>query len=290
MKRNYERLPIEKFGRYLITSGDLDPVYIALPNAVEDAAQQSRWLIAYWCFYHCGVASWLSERQGAAFWESMLEAAANASNAPTGGRWPRGSERRHFRGAAAIKAVLALEKRYGEHPEEMVKYISMDHVTRPTETIPYAKIAERVKEHLLFGPWIAFKVADMLERINGVPVNFDQAEVFMFKDPTRAAEMLYRKKARLPDTAKIKTAKIIPEVVDYLTKEFSDLSAPPLRDRPIGLQEVETCLCKWKSMMNGHYPPYNDTNEIRAGLVGWGNTAKAFLHFMPEGKDGATSW
>lgn len=286
MKRNYERLPIEKFGRHLIVSGDLDPVYIALPKAVEDDAQQSRWLIAYWCFYHCGVASWLSERKGAAFWEAMLEAAANASNAPTGGRWPRGSERRHFRGAAAIKAVLALEKRYGEHPEQMVEYIAYsDTPTRVTKTIPFAEIAERVKEHVLFGPWIAFKVGDMLERINGVPVNFDQAEVFMFKDPTRAAEMLYRQKAGLPDGAKIKTAKIIPEVVDYLTKEFSDLSAPPLRDRPIGLQEVETVLCCWKSHMNGHYPLNNDIVEIRDGVSEWmahSETAKAFLHFMPE--------
>lgn len=288
MKRNYERLPIEEFGRHLITSGDLDPVYIALPKAVVETDQQSRWLIAYWCFYHCGVASWLSERRGVAFWEGMLEAAANASSAPTGGRWPRGSERRHFRGAAAIKAVLALEKRYGLHPEEMVKYISMDHVTRPIETIPYVKIAERTREHLLFGPWIAFKVADMLERINGVPINFDEAAVFMFKDPTRAAEMLYRKKAGLPDTAKIKTAKIIPEVVDYLTKEFNDLSAPPLRDRPIGLQEVETVLCKWKSHMNGHYPLNNDIIEIREGVSEWAahsETAKAFLHFMPEEAD-----
>ncbi len=287
MKRNYERLPIEEFGRQLILSGDLDPVYIALPNAIEDDAQQSRWLIAYWCFYHCGVASWLSERKGAAFWEGMLEAAANASAAPTGGRWPRGSERRHFRGAAAIKAVLALEKRYGEHPEQMVKYISMDGMTRPTMTIPYVKIAERVQEHLLFGPWIAFKIADMLERINGVPVNFDEAAVFMFKDPARAAEMFYREKVGLPDTAKIKTAKIIPEVVDYLTKEFNDLSAPPLRDRPIGLQEVETVLCCWKSHMNGHYPLFNDIDEIRAGVSEWlehSETAKSFLHFMPKGE------
>ena len=47
------------------------------------------------------------------------------------------------------------------------------------------------------------------------------------------------------------------------------LLGPPLYDRPIGLQEVETVLCKWKSHLNGHYPLYNDTDEINHGMINW---------------------
>lgn len=37
--------------------------------------------------------------------------------------------------------------------------------------------------------------------------------------------------------------------------------------------------------MNGHYPRYNDTIEIRAGLREWGHThaAKLMLEMMPQG-------
>ena len=36
MSRNYPRLEIEPFGRHLIQSGDLDPIYIALARASFD--------------------------------------------------------------------------------------------------------------------------------------------------------------------------------------------------------------------------------------------------------------
>lgn len=289
-KQDYPRLEIEDFGRQLIVSGDLDPVYIALPAAVPDINQRHRWLIAYWCFYHCGVASYLSEFKGEDdFWSRMMEAATNETTAPGGGRWPRAKERRHFRGEAAINAVAKLRNTYGADPEKMVRYITSD---CPSErATPYISIADRAQEHPLFGPWIAFKIADMAERVLGIPVDFTEAEVFMFKDPVRATVMLWRQRHGLPDTSEPKDLNhVIHEVVKHLTSTFSDLVAPPLGDRPIGLQEVETVLCKWKSHMNGHYPLYNDIDEIGEGVREWANvskTAQAFVAAMPK-RNGST--
>lgn len=286
-RRNYERLAIEPFGRQLITSGDLDPVYIALQRLKLSwpREQIARWLIAYWCFYHCGLASHASEFQGTKFWELLHAAALNDTLAPPGGRWPRGHERRHARGVQGCGMIVDLETRYGEHPGAMVDYILGG--TRISKWLQFQDVANRVKEHTLFGPWIAFKVCDMIDRVLGVPVSFEQAHIFMFKDPVRAAEMLYRERSGISReaTIKIKTAAIIPGVVAYLEKEYSDLKAPPLWDRPIGLQEVETVLCKWKSHMNGHYPLNNDIDEIQDGLQGWGQAAEAFSAMMPERVD-----
>lgn len=71
MSRNYERLPIEKFGRHLITTGDLDPIHNGLVGAVAAGVytqpQLYCWLIAYWCFYHAGVASFMSGMEGQEF-------------------------------------------------------------------------------------------------------------------------------------------------------------------------------------------------------------------------------
>lgn len=279
-KRDYERLPIEDFGRHLITSGDLDPVYVALKNMPIGPKQRARWLIAYWCFYHCGAASHLSEHGGMDFWRQMMTAAINEQETPVGGRWPRGHERRHARGEQGIGMVQDLRERYGSEPEKMV----LDMEAKAKGGILFKDMASIVKTHKLFGPWIAFKVCDMLERVCGAPVNFDEAAVFMFKDPMKAAEMLYRERHGITDpNVRVKMDRVVHPIVEHLKSTFTDLKAPPLGDRPIDLQEVETVLCKWKSHMNGHYPLFNDIDEIRAGLPGWGETADKFLVAMPEG-------
>lgn len=278
-RRDYERLPIEAFGRQLIVSGDLDPVYIALPKAIVPLTQTYRWLLAYWCFYHCGLACYLSEFSGQEFWRRALLAAHNDVPAPPGGRWPRAKERRHARGDAGVRMITELRARYGDQASGMVAELRVN----STGGIMFSELAHRIKSHYLFGPWIAFKVGDMMERVLGSPINFTGADIFMFKDPTKAALMVYRQKAGLLWNARIKDEPgAIREVVDHLREEFRDLRAPGGRDRGIELQEIETVLCKFKSHLNGHYPLDNDIAEITAGLAGWGETAVKFEAAMPR--------
>lgn len=282
-RRDYDRLDIETFGRQLIKSGDLDPVYVALHGAGFSPDLLARWLIAYWCLYHCGAASYIAEHEGREFWKPLMDAASNEAPAPTGGRWPRGHERRHFRGQQGIRAVSELQGRYLSSPEQMVQRITRGGLHRP---LTFEEVATAVREHRGFGPWIAFKVADMVDRVLGMEVDFTEAAVSMFKDPVKAALMLWRQKTGAPEIARPKDqASTIHEVVNYLTVTFGDLKAPPLRDRPVGLQEVETVLCKWKSHMNGHYPLWNDIDEINRGLAEWAphsRVAQQFASAMPR--------
>lgn len=279
MGRNYERLDITTFGRHLLETGDLDPVYIALPRALEDADQLARWLVAYWCFYSGGLASWASEHEGQDFWRALLVAARNEEPTPFGGRWPRGHERRHARGKQGITMVTGLRDRYGDRPQDMVSYIA--------EAAPsYEAVARRAQEHPLFGPWISFKICDMIDRVLGTHVDFTEAAVFMFTDPVKAALMLWRQHHGLPESARPKDqTAVIHQVVEHLKGVFRDFTAPPLHDRAVDLQEIETILCKWKSHMNGHYPLFNDIDEIRDGCEPWlphSQTARAFLGMMPR--------
>lgn len=290
--RTYERLSIERFGRHLIQSGDLDPIYIALVKANFDEGQLHRWLIAYWCFYHAGVACYMSEFEGSSFWAEMSKAAANEESAPCpAGRWPRGHERRHFRGANATLGVSRLQARYPNAPEEMVQMITAHREIRGGELcvdlpLDFKLLSRRAQEHHAFGPWIGFKIADMTDRVLGIPVKFENAHVFMFKDPEEAALKLWRLKRNLPDSAKPKDKAVtLQAVTDYLIKHFEGLRAPPFEDRPPNIQEIETVLCKWKSHMNGHYPLNNDIDEIGAGLIPWlpkCSTARTFLQRMPN--------
>lgn len=272
-----DTMSVEKFGRTMITTGDLDPIYIALNKCnFVDLDHRNRWLVGYWCFYHAGFASWLSEFEGLAFWKAMMVAAENTTPAPDGGRWPRGTERRHFRGQQGIRAVAELWDAYGRFPEVMVTSIahcsSYENGNRPV-----GRVFDQVKKHRGFGDWISFKVADMLDCCTEYPVEFDNAHVFMFADPVKGAKLAWQ--SWEPNS----TSVVIGEVVERLIAEFSDLTAPPLHRRKINVQEVETVLCKWKSHLNGHYPVGKDTAEIKHGLIPWANkseTANSFLLAM----------
>lgn len=288
MSASYNRLPIEQFGRHLLASRDLDPLYVAVSAAKLPEAQLHRWLLAYWCCYHAGAASYLSHFEGKDFFDQLLVAASNVEPSPLGDRWPRAKERRHWRGGQAIKCVGSLFARYGKRPEGMVEFVAGEGGT-------FAEVSGRAQEHVLFGPWIGFKCADMVERVLGKDVKFDNAAVFMFADPTKAAVMQYEVNRNIPLLKDPKSKLVIPRgdtgvevimfVANYLIHHFKEWKAPPFDDRPVNIQEIETILCKWKSHMNGHYPLYNDLVEISEGLAPWARinpTAAKILQCMPE--------
>lgn len=278
------RLSVVEFGKHLFQTNDLDPVYVTLHSLLNEGVwninQVSRWLVAYWCLYHCGAACYLSEREGEEFWSLLMAAARNEEKPPAGERWPRGHERRHFRGQQGIKAVSALHQRY-TRPELMLEYVIGEGENRQ-----FKEVSERVQDHRGFGPWIGFKVCDMIDRVLGIPVSFEEAEVFMFTDPTEAAIRVWRIQTGYPDTARPKDVKAtIHEVVNYLRNEFKEFKAPPRYERPVDLPEVETVLCKYKSFLNGHYPLFCDIDDITKGLGIWTPacvTAGQFSERMPK--------
>lgn len=296
MSQAYERLSIQKFGEHLLTSLDLDPVYVALDHCIRhfnwEPEKVARWLLAYWCLYHVGAACWLSDVEDTEdYWKALMTAAVNKDPAPAGlpgpngepPRWPRSAERRHWRGAAAVRCVEQLAQRYGT-AKDMVEFMK-----GPT----VAAVMARAKDHYLFGDWIAFKVADMLERVLGHPVSFDQGHVFMFDAPREAALMLWRKEAgQHPSAQPLDLNLVLEKVVAKLTQDFAGFKAPPRLDRPVGLQEIETILCKWKSHMNAHYPLWHDIEEINHGLDQWtgeSEAAAAFAVAMPKRAEGVVA-
>lgn len=279
----YKKLPIEDFGTALIKSGDLDPIYIALYRLEMPFDKLARWLIAYWCLYHPGVASYMSDQSDSIFWREMRVAALNIAESPMTGRWPRAAERRHWRGTAAMKSLDSLRE-FGS-PTEILGMLRSPEKNSESYPISYEVIHKRAITFVGFGPWIAFKIADMLERLNLAKISFSQASCFMFRDPKKAALKLYYDRAGINPAARLKRNQAaIDEVVNYLLGHFSGNKAPPLYDRPIGFQEVETVLCKWKSHMNGHYPLYNDLAKISVSCQVWSkvsSTANEFYQALP---------
>jgi hypothetical protein len=270
---------IHSFGEKLIQTGDLDPVYY-VRNANLPEPQLCRWLLAYWCFYHVGAASWLSEHEGRDYWNWMETAAAN--NDSTRGpnslvcnllddRWPRAAERRHFRGDKCVKAIEWLAKDRGT-PEEYVCHLA----TRGTET----SIINYVQTWPQFGPWIAFKAADMMERVYGAPVQFSRDIGLMYEEPRAGLRLA------IDHPLHEGQYNTLGDCYAQLLTYFHDRIAPPWpkspdEGRPCGPQEVETVLCKWKSHANGKYAIGKDIHEVRAACAGWGETADRLLAVLP---------
>jgi hypothetical protein len=298
--RNYPRLTIEQFGEHLLESGDCDPIYIALyQQQMRDLwpdQQLFRWLLVYWCFYNAGLASHLCVFDGQEFWDKFMTASANHVSTPSpigggavNGNWPRGKERRHFRGQQATKATRELAAKY-PCPADAVRFLCND---RPFggDPTPFSVISDRVQTWRGFGDWIAFKVGDMLERIGIFQVVFAQSDA-MYKDPTQAALMQWRVWHGAPVDSTIDDEKAaVDEVVQRLITHFAHHKAQPVwrncEGRAIGFQEVETILCKWKSHTRGHYPLNNDIHEITDGVAPWAkhsDIAAKFLECLPKAK------
>lgn len=270
--KKYKLSEVIEFGEQLIKTGDLDPVYIALAGANIKYEQIFRLLLAYFLFYHLGAAARLSEMEGEDYWDLMEVAAEGHAVPPNtddlpGDSWPRGTERRHFRGKAAITAMSWFRERCPmqggrARPEGYIESLLC---------IPQPASLEQVMAHVqgwpLCGPWVSFKVADILERVVGMQVVFPNDLTLLYEQPRKALDML-----EFP--AEKANAKLL--------KHFGKFPAWPDFKRACNIQEVETCLCKAKSSWSGHYWVGKDIHEVRNALRGWGKTADKLYACMPR--------
>lgn len=252
----------EEFGDILLSTGDLDPVYIMLAQAKMPETQLKRWLLGYWSFYHVGVASRLAEaRSPAEYWDLMRVAYDK--------KWPRGAERRYFRGPKVLR-TLEWFQNFGS-PEFLVD--------RWTNGIEFGQIKRQVCCAPLFGDWISFKIADMTERVLRRPVGFTDCHLDIYKDPRQGAALLIKGNYEEAVTGG-ELAGVISDIVEH----FAGYVAPPHGDRPINIQEAETILCKYKSHYKGSYPIGKDTREVGHALVGWGDLAGQLRYYLPVQK------
>ena len=251
---------IKEFGDALIETGDLDPVYVAFHRAQLPKPQLERGLLAYLAFYHLGSAAWMSEAEGDEFWDRMETAAINVEPSPLGGRWPRASERRHFRGDKCVKAIHFLRRKA---PEYWIGSLA----ECGTET----SVIERVGAWPMFGPWAGWKAADLCERVCGIPLRFNRDLGLLYDVPRATLDQLALSEGRTAQA-------VYGDLLDHFAKH----RAPPGFDRACGPMEAETVCCKWSSFQAGHYWIGHDILEVRRALYNWGETADRLLAAMPE--------
>jgi hypothetical protein len=293
---------VTEFGKQLLKTGDLDPVYVALHSASLDEPTLHRLVLAYWCFYHLGLAAKLAEiKNPKKYWEAMMTAAVNAGEPKP---YPRGSERRHYRGAQAVASMASLISLYPKGASAAIEgfiqpqgvYAKPVRGLIPAGKYTYNSVSASAMKHRGFGEWIAFKIADMSERVLGYDTDFSDCHLGIYKDPRQGAAVAYLEWQR--GGADLNTPKALQVVedkpwdfpildtelkatVEHYVKVFKKFTAPGGTPRPVNVQEVETIFCKYKSHLKGHYPMGKDTREIHHGLTGWGDLAQELQRGLP---------
>lgn len=242
-----DKLNIYEFGQQLLETKDIDPVYVVLWEAKLEPDLLRRWLLSYFCFYNVGTASQISDEP--LYWKTMEAAAASKD-------WARGSERRHYRGQAAIKSMSWLR---GKGLSCLFKPFD----SQPTKSWSLGEVMDYVRTWVGFGPWISFKVADMLERLNIAVVEFSDEDMYLFKSPQEAAMLLYEIEQGGPAASADEAQEF---ALQAIHTALGRVKAPPRYERTINAQEAETILCKWGSYTKGHYKLGKDIQEIKHAL------------------------
>jgi hypothetical protein len=241
-----------EFGEELLKLEDLDPVYPVLrPYAIADRDRARRAVLAYALFYDIGEALYLASQED--FWTGIRIAAKNEVSAPTphGTRWPRAAERRHFRGPKCVSAVEELALRF-LRPERLVAEL-----IEPGGELK--EVIVRLGALPQFGPWIAFKLCDIGERVLEAPIKFPSwLDGSLYSSPLFTVRLLAEKEG-----VNLK------EIWERALAHFSAFSAPPRHERGCGPQEIETIFCKYGSYLKGHYYVGKDVKEVAHSLKLW---------------------
>lgn len=256
-----EAPPPWEWGKKLLDEREADPPYDMLTNALDvymlSETAALRWCLGFWLFYHVGIASWLAEAPSEVFWSIASDISHRKPSAfVPDGLYPRGGYRRYFRGAVAQDAI---GKMASVGPEKLVDSLF-------SGASSFEIVRKRVQDLPSFGYTMAFKMADMGERIFNYPISFHPT-MRLPDEPQRGEEIAMEKYG---SDVRVKIANHIKRC------------KPPGRwSREPNIQEIETIFCEWKHHLSGKFQIGQDAPRLRRHLVGFGDLASQLSRFLP---------
>lgn len=263
MKFNYDPdLPFWlNHAKATIISDDLDPVYVGVQKAQAELGEKKthRFLAAMVLYYHIGLACQITDNStDENFWDVMFENYEGTK---------RGTERRYFRGEQGLRSLNYLKATY-KTPTDFLMGLY-----RPK----YSQLMKAFEPVPAFGPYFVWKIQDFYDRILGMPVAPDTCIEHLPGEPLKGMELVRKEMGHDDYTVK--------EMFDYMEAAIhleGAIPAPPLKDRPVDIREIETCMCMLKHYYNGSDYVGKDLLDKYESLTGWGETASVIQSHIPK--------
>lgn len=249
----------------LVTSNDLDPVYVGVNSAISNgdlSAEQSRiFLTMMSLFYsieesckvvHLGI-------QSNDLWDYAIDNYATLK---------RGTERRYFRGDQGMKCLDYLKANYKGANEFVLENYAPD----------YETLSSNLNKIPAFGPYHIWKWLDFYERVLNMPVKHEWKHILkvMPSEPIKGARMVSEE---LWPTEPFSLERVVRHMIEESI--VYGVKAPPNKDRHINIQEVETALCGIYHIYKGVDWVGKDVNEKYDAVAEVGDAGLFLLKNMP---------
>ena len=248
-----------RFHAAQVATNDLDPVYPVLQDIGRElTGEQALWLtFLHVAYYHMGSAlaafSYLMD-------SGNLALAASPSNAPLLPddylTLPCGTERRGHRDprklAMHLDALRLKAQSHGSLDAWLSTYL------HPNKEAGWSAVNEALVTVWGNGRWAAYKTAEMLWKVNGLPIRATDMGHQHSSGPRHGLELLYPYAPQGNTPGEIVQLNILS---DQLLRELKR------RGYRAGVEEAETSLCDYHSYRKGNYYVGHDIDQMLAQLL-----------------------
>lgn len=224
----------ERWHHAQVLTGDLDPAYGVLRWIADERrldAEQRAWLcVCHVTQYHlASTLTMFGRYPTAAALPSTASAAVGLLDLPsTTERRAHRDPRKLVHHALALRDALA--------PAGVVRYLGH----APEGVVSWQTVTERIMQVWGNGRWAAYKLAELLQKVAGWPISAPDAGHRYSSGPRKGLNDLYGGLPEGQDDLSVR-------VLDAVTQGLADRLGEP------DLAQVETSLCDFHSLVQGHY-------------------------------------
>lgn len=251
------------FSKAHLKSGDIDPVYPVLREVQrfrDNTREEALWhTLLYFTWYHLGSA------------EAALKKYPSMGIIPDLPAWPTGIERRGFRGEVGAAKAAAMLNHIAGMGMPLADWIGS--CCRGGGTEGWDRMFHAIADLPQCGTWAAYKWCDLMKNVHGYDI---EAPDIGYGGGGETA-------GPIPGMVKL-TGKDWKECATNAQAQFELLDACRLAGVPFtGLDQLETALCDFNSLTNGHYYLGHDIDKQMTDIMNlpneyWAAREKVFPH------------
>lgn len=245
-----------KFGRRMLSSKDIDPLYPVLSYLQKDMDESAKlwhsFLYVAWYNLPSATIAFDKHPDPAEGWRLIGDIEA---------KWATGVERRANRGGKVASHISSFLDDVQFHkgandPCGILGWHQEDLTSKDSDKWPeinWGILNKRIQGIYLNGRWAAYKHLEVLRRVNGMNLRAPDMGNQFSSGPREGLAMFY---GELEGQG--------PAVIEILDEQGLDLQQRVAsRGLEVDIEELETLLCNWKSLMKSKYYVGHDIDEFQ---------------------------